>query len=95
MTPDEAYVAAIADAIRLGLMTDWGKATDACQCSECEGVFSTEGNFDRHRRGGSCLSPETCGLVRGPKGVWRQPGPVDGSHDFRRGQNQDSGEAAA
>jgi hypothetical protein len=45
--------------IELGLMTATGIATDRCQWTECGEVFSTCGNFDRHRRGDDCLPPAT------------------------------------
>jgi len=53
-----------------------------CQCGGCEEVFSTEANFNRHRKGEygkdrHCLSPETVGLVLGETAsgtIWKMPG---------------------
>lgn len=43
-----------------------------CLCRECGQVFSTVGNFDRHRRNRQCLAPEAVGLVQ-VAGVWKSP----------------------
>jgi hypothetical protein len=45
----------------------------AAHCTVCHQTFGTVGNFDRHRKGGWCLAPETLGMeqLRGP--VWRVP----------------------
>jgi hypothetical protein len=53
-----------------------------CQCSVCGLVFSTEGNFDRHRKGDHrasryCVTPSEAGLTaRETKHgtVYAQPG---------------------
>lgn len=52
-----------------------------CQCPTCKEIFSTEANFDKHRKGQHgvdrhCVDPETVGLVIGQVGdkfVWRGP----------------------
>lgn len=52
-----------------------------CQCPECGEVFSTESNFNKHRKGSygidrHCVDPESVGLVVGQVGdntVWRGP----------------------
>ena len=46
-----------------------------CRCSACGRVFSTPGNFDRHRsgpwEGRVCLDPASVGLFQSPSGVWK------------------------
>lgn len=50
-------------------------------CGACHQTFNRVSLFDRHRRGGSCLSAENLGLVQ-VSGVWRdQSGAFDAS-DF-------------
>lgn len=52
-----------------------------CQCPTCKEVFSTEANFNKHRKGEHgvnrhCVNPETVGLVVATVGnytVWRGP----------------------
>ena len=48
-----------------------------CLCRGCGEVFSTVGNFDRHRSGPwesrVCLEPTAVGLFRSPVGVWKAP----------------------
>ncbi len=44
-----------------------------CHCSVCHRMFSTVGNFDRHRRHGWCLDPESVGLRPDARGVYRMP----------------------
>ena len=43
-----------------------------CRCGGCGEVFSTVGNFDRHRRGGECVCPAALGMEikTGPGGTW-------------------------
>lgn len=41
-----------------------------CLCRACGEMFSTVGNFDRHRRDGECRPPATVGLVQ-VAGVWK------------------------
>jgi hypothetical protein len=89
---------AMAHAIRLGLMTPAGAATNRCQCPTCGEVFSTEGNFDRHLTRGRlaegfagewCQDPAAAGLVR--TGVaWHQPGPElsQGAHSDLWGERR-------
>jgi hypothetical protein len=46
-------------------------------CTTCCEVFSTTANFDRHRRKGLCVDPESVGLVIKPCAggtVWKMPG---------------------
>ena len=93
----QTYEEAMAEAVGLGLMTEAGKATDRCQCSECRCVFSTEGNFDRHRNRDGCREPSTVGLIQHPRGWWLQPGPAGGhpkaGSGVRRGRGSDAGAA--
>ena len=35
-------------------------------CAGCRLLFSSDSAFDRHRRGGRCLTPEDAGLVARP-----------------------------
>jgi hypothetical protein len=79
-----AYADAVAEAIRLGLMSPNSVATDRCRCPECGEVFTTERNFDRHLAlgrlaedydGAWCRSPAEIGLVRVDDGWWQAPGP--------------------
>ena len=49
-----------------------------CLCNACGEVFSTESNFNKHRRGQHgvdrhCLEPSLCGLQRNPAGIWKLP----------------------
>lgn len=52
-----------------------------CQCPACKEIFSTESNFDKHRRGEHgmnrhCVPPESVGLVIAETStglVWRGP----------------------
>jgi hypothetical protein len=53
-------------------------ATKRSQCPTCWEIFSTEGNFDRHRKGKHserrfCVSPEAVGLIRKANGDWGMP----------------------
>jgi NAD-dependent SIR2 family protein deacetylase len=46
-----------------------------CQCTKCFRTFSTENNFDRHRKGEYktgryCVDPRSVGLKKNPNGVW-------------------------
>lgn len=48
------------------------------QCPTCWEVFSTENNFDRHRKGKHserrfCVDPAAVGLVRKANGDWAMP----------------------
>jgi hypothetical protein len=70
---DTSYEEALAEAAELGLMTPGGQATNYAQCAACERVFTTPGNFDRHRRGGECVDPFTIGMEINRKGAWRPP----------------------
>jgi hypothetical protein len=53
-------------------------------CSACHRTFSTERNFDQHRRGPACLDPALVGLVPSPTrgtylpggGLWVAPAEV-------------------
>jgi hypothetical protein len=53
-----------------------------CQCSACGEFFSTDSNFDRHRRGAHgvdrrCIFPGLTGMVirsQGSSTVWSMPG---------------------
>jgi hypothetical protein len=82
----EGYDAATTAALRLGLITAGGSATDRCQCPTCCAVFSTETNFGRHlapsrndedSEGPWCRTPAEVGLVQAPGGWWQQPGPPE------------------
>jgi hypothetical protein len=66
---------AMAEAVRLGLMSSSGQPTDRAQCRTCEAAFSTDGNFDRHLTKGRNAG-DFDGLVQNAKGVWTQPGPA-------------------
>lgn len=46
-------------------------------CSVCHEVFSTVGNFDRHRSAGWCQEPSSVGLSLSEHGYWRVPMPDD------------------
>ena len=79
------YDEAMAHAVRLGLLTASGGATDRCQCPTCGQVFSTEANFDRHLSpdrqaedfaGKWCRDPATVDLIRSGI-VWHRPGPPE------------------
>ena len=39
-------------------------------CGVCHRTFGGVGNFDRHRKGGTCTAPESIGLTPGRRGVW-------------------------
>lgn len=55
-----------------------GKGLGAAKCHNCNEVFTTDGNFDRHQRmrdGESvCLRPEAVGLELKDSGRWGLPG---------------------
>lgn len=44
-----------------------------CFCRVCGRLFSTVRNFERHRRGGVCLHPESVGLLQ-VEGLWKRAG---------------------
>jgi len=47
-------------------------------CSVCHETFGSVSGFDRHRRGGQCLDPNTIpGIHLNPAGIWR----FDGGHN--------------
>jgi hypothetical protein len=48
----------------------------AAHCSACHHTFTSAGAFDRHRRNGKCLPPETIGLVKADRDWpgWSWPG---------------------
>jgi hypothetical protein len=74
MTIRDMYEDAMTEATKLGLMTKNSEATDRCQCTACGEIFSTVGNFDRHRGGSDCRPPAEVGLVQHVRGWWLQPG---------------------
>ncbi len=37
--------------------------TERAQCRKCGEVFSRTSNFDKHRKGGICVDPESVGLI--------------------------------
>lgn len=57
-----------------------------CKCAACSEKFSTEKNFDQHRKGQYvdcpphygryCVDPATVGLKRNQKGVWISAKPM-------------------
>lgn len=46
---------------------------DRCHCTDCHETFNSTSAFDRHRRGGTCLSPREAGLSRTQRGYWARP----------------------
>lgn len=40
-------------------------------CSVCHETFGGVSMFDRHRRDGACLRPESCGMTN-RDGIWRE-----------------------
>lgn len=54
----------------------WGP-TGRSHCRACGASFTTWRNFDRHRKGGNCLTPELVGLELNDRGLWQQPGPEE------------------
>jgi hypothetical protein len=52
-----------------------------CHCASCHETFSTEHNFDRHRKkkseAGGCIPPADVGLVCNSRGTWKMPGEKD------------------
>ena len=62
------------------------------QCPTCWEIFSTEGNFDRHRKGKHsgyrfCVPPEMVGLVKKKNGDWALP---SGENAVYRSRGSDS-----
>ncbi|MCI4354113.1 MAG: hypothetical protein L3K06_01960 [Thermoplasmata archaeon] len=56
--------------------------TRRAMCTECGRVFTSDRNFDRHRKGGGdshCVDPATVGLILNPQGFWREVSPEDRS----------------
>lgn len=45
--------------------------TNQSLCSICWELFSTSGNFDRHRKAGKCLDPEDLDMHLTDEGVWK------------------------
>lgn len=48
------------------------------QCGVCRNVFTTVGNFDKHRVRGKCVDPSSVGLVinttdGAKRGMWQGP----------------------
>jgi hypothetical protein len=86
-----SYDDAMAEAVSLGLMTKNGEATDRCQCPTCDAVFSTVGNFDRHRTGGECSPPASVGLIQHEGGWWHMPGPAEDGWNRRSRSHVDGG----
>lgn len=41
-----------------------------CHCSVCHITWGGLSSFDKHRRGKSCLTPESLSLADNGKGVW-------------------------
>ena len=52
------------------------RPTSVAKCGGCSQVFTTDGNFDRHQRGGVCLPPDQVGLELKASGRWGLPGMV-------------------
>lgn len=71
-TPQRASLTA---ACRCG--TRWsGERAAHCAAAGCHQTFTTVGNFDRHRRGGTCHDPATIGLTERTRSgytLWSQP----------------------
>lgn len=44
-------------------------------CSACHRTFGGITGFDRHRRGGQCLSPLTLDMHADHNGIWRSAAP--------------------
>lgn len=48
-----------------------------CQCPTCARVFLNVSVFDKHRAGPAsarkCLPPDSVGLIRDHRGIWRPP----------------------
>ncbi|WP_449757758.1 FDXHR family putative zinc-binding protein [Epidermidibacterium keratini] len=67
----------------------WG-GLNTCHCQRCHVTFSTVANFDRHQRGGECLTPKDAGLVRNGRRYecYGQPGEQERA---ARMQGKDSG----
>jgi hypothetical protein len=59
----------------------WTQCTDACvkpsasqaHCTVCHRTFGGVSGFDKHRRDGRCIDPETLGMRLTDVGVWRFP----------------------
>ena len=61
-----------------------------CQCTACHRTFSTEANFDKHRKGDyatgrHCVDPKTLGMFK-RDGVWRANPP---NKAIQRGKSED------
>lgn len=48
-------------------------------CGSCHQTFSSVRHFDRHRRDGRCLDPESVGLTIGGRGYWSTGWPTPGA----------------
>ena len=59
--------------------TTWNRETNIAHCTVCCRTFSTPANFDRHRKEGECLDPESVGLEtkvdKHGTVIWKRPGP--------------------
>lgn len=45
-----------------------------CHCMVCGENFTVVANFDKHRKDGQCLPPESIGMVLNERGIWAKPG---------------------
>ena len=69
------------NAITHGACKRWWTGAERSHCGGCHELFSSLTAFDRHRRGGRCLPPESVGLTarEKPYGVlWGTPAPEGG-----------------
>ena len=42
----------------------------ACLCHTCRELFNSPSAFDKHRRDGKCLKPQTRGMAKNRRGYW-------------------------
>ena len=62
--------------------------TERARCQKCGEVFSRTSNFDRHRKSGNCVDPESVGLIiteKNGNSWWQQPG--NGFDHTKKGEN--------
>lgn len=69
------------NAIVHGACRSWWTGGERSHCGGCCRTYTSLSAFDRHRRGGQCLDPQTAGLIarQKPYGLlWGWPGPDGG-----------------
>ena len=76
-------------------MSKYELSEKECRCTACNRVFSTESNFDRHRRGKyqpderHCVPPESIGMKKNNRGTYMRDVPFSSRHNAETGEFSD------